>query len=275
MEARLYAEDPARGFLPSTGPLEVLDFGAGASCRIDTGVEQGAVVSPYYDPMIAKVIALGANREEARLRLREQLAASVVHPVRTNAHFLVRVLDEPSFVEGRVDTGLIERGGEALLTPANFSMEKLQAAAARMVQPSQAPGFRLNAPPRLAERFLLDGVPVSIELAGPGSASPCASVLVAEAGRVACLSSWRVDGGHAAAAGDGAILAPMPGRILAVEVEQGQVVKRGQKLLTLEAMKMEHTLTAPFDGIVAELRTSPGALVQVEALLARILEPEG
>jgi 3-methylcrotonyl-CoA carboxylase alpha subunit len=96
-------------------------------------------------------------------------------------------------------------------------------------------------------------------------------VLVTEAGQAWQLTRWRHHAAHGGAVGDGAILSPMPGRIIAVEVEQGQTVTRGQKLLTLEAMKMEHTLIAPFDGIVAELAAVAGAQVQVEALLARIV----
>jgi 3-methylcrotonyl-CoA carboxylase alpha subunit len=84
------------------------------------------------------------------------------------------------------------------------------------------------------------------------------------------LTPYRKDGSHGGHGGDGAILAPMPGKVIAVEVTQGDTVSKGQKLLTLEAMKMEHTLTAPFDGVVAELNAAPGAQVQVEALLARI-----
>jgi len=99
-------------------------------------------------------------------------------------------------------------------------------------------------------------------------------VLVTEQGQAWQLSRWRREGVHGAAAGSGAILAPMPGKVIAVEVEAGQSVTAGQKLLTLEAMKMEHTLTAPFDGVVAELNAAPGQQVQVEALLARIEEAE-
>ncbi|HKT76609.1 MAG TPA: acetyl/propionyl/methylcrotonyl-CoA carboxylase subunit alpha [Sphingobium sp.] len=269
MEARLYAEDPARGFLPSIGRLDLLRFGRGPGGRIDTGVEQGGEVSPFYDPMIAKVIAHGADREEARRRLGAMLADSAVWPVRTNASFLVKALAHPAFIAGDVDTGLIGRDGEAMAEPPVPSAQALSAAAARLVQASGFAGFRLNAAPRATARFCLDGEPVEVALTG-GSDAPAPCAFVTEQGQAWRLTPWRKDGVHGGGAGDGAILSPMPGRIIAVEVAAGDRVAKGQKLLTLEAMKMEHTLTAPFDGTVAELHASPGAQVQVEALLARI-----
>ena len=113
IEARLYSEDPAKGFLPSIGRLEVFDIGPG--CRIDSGVEQGAEVTPFYDPMIAKVIAAGSDRDAARYALVHALAKTAVWPVKTNAGFLLQALSHPEFVDGRLDTGLIERAGEALM----------------------------------------------------------------------------------------------------------------------------------------------------------------
>jgi len=138
-----------------------------------------------------------------------------------------------------------------------------------------APAFRLNAPPVRTAWFLLEGEKVEIALDG-GSDEPVSSVLVTEQGQAWLLAPWRKEGAAGGATGSGSILAPMPGKVIAVEVTQGQAVTKGQKLLTLEAMKMEHTLTAPFDGTVAELNTEAGAQVQVEALLARIaaIEPE-
>ncbi|MDE8654014.1 acetyl/propionyl/methylcrotonyl-CoA carboxylase subunit alpha [Novosphingobium album (ex Liu et al. 2023)] len=271
MEARLYAEDPAKGFLPSIGKLELLQFGDAPGGRIDTGVYEGAEVSPFYDPMIAKVIAWGDDREVARERLGEMLADSAVWPVRTNASFLVKALDHPDFVTGTVDTGLIGRDGEALAQTPAPSREALEAAAAALVPLYDPPGFRLNAAPARAAWFLLDGERVEIAVDG-GSEAPVPSVLVTEQGQAWLLAHWRKEGTAGGAAGSGSILAPMPGKVIAVEVAQGDVVTKGQKLLTLEAMKMEHTLTAPFDGVVAELNTQAGAQVQVEALLARIEE---
>jgi 3-methylcrotonyl-CoA carboxylase alpha subunit len=138
-----------------------------------------------------------------------------------------------------------------------------------MVLRSLASGFRLNAAKCCTAPFLLDGLRVDVKLEGQGADEPAADMLIAEGGMVWQLSPWRVGGG-AAALGDGTILSPMPGKIIAVEVRQGQAVTKGQKLLTLEAMKMEHGLVAPFDGVVAELNAVAGGQVQVEAVLARI-----
>jgi len=274
MEARLYAEDPAKGFLPSIGKLELLQFGEAEGGRIDTGVYEGAEVSPFYDPMIAKVIARGEDREQARERLGEMLADTAVWPVRTNAAFLVNALEHPEFVSGDVDTGLIGRDGETMATSPEPSAEALSDAAAELVPHSPIPGFRLNAAPKTSAHFLLEGETVVVELAGAGSEHPEHTMLIAEQGAVWTLAPYRKTGAAGGAAGTGAILAPMPGKVIAVEVAQGDRVVAGQKLLTLEAMKMEHSLTAPFDGVVAELNAVAGAQVQVEALLARI-EAEG
>jgi 3-methylcrotonyl-CoA carboxylase alpha subunit len=150
----------------------------------------------------------------------------------------------------------------------------LRAAADALVPVTDMAGFRLNAAPRRSAWFLLDGEKVEIALTGEGSDEPATGVLVTEQGQAWLLSPWRHDAAHGAADGSGAIVAPMPGKVIAVEVEAGQSVTKGQKLLTLEAMKMEHTLTAPFDGTVAELNASAGQQVQVDALLVKIEEAE-
>ncbi|MDR7102505.1 biotin carboxylase N-terminal domain-containing protein [Croceicoccus sp. BE223] len=274
MEARLYAEDPAKGFLPSIGRLDVLRFGKAAGGRIDTGVTEDGEVSPFYDPMIAKVIAHGSTRAEASERLGAMLKDTAVYPVKTNAAFLVKALAHPQFAAGKVDTGLIGRDGVAMAQPPVPSDAALSRAAARLVPKSSVPGFRLNAAPRCRSRFLLDGEAIEIAISGHGREPPATSALVTENGQAWLLTPWRKQGAHGAAAGDGAIVAPMPGKITAVYVAQGDVVTTGQKLLTLEAMKMEHTLTAPFDGTVTEINATAGAQVQVDALLARI-EDEG
>jgi 3-methylcrotonyl-CoA carboxylase alpha subunit len=270
MEARLYAEDPAKGFLPSIGRLDLFELGDTAGGRIDTGVYQGGEVTPFYDPMIAKLIAHGDTRDEARERLSEMLDDSAVWPVKANAAFLIKALAHPDFAAGKVDTGLIGRDGEALAAEPVPSAEALTEAASAMVPDALSFGFRLNAPPRRAAPFLIDGETVEVTLADEGVDEPATSMLLAEGGMVWELTPWRRDGSHGGHGGDGAILSPMPGKIIAVEVKAGDIVTKGQKLLTLEAMKMEHTLIAPFDGVVAELNASAGAQVQVEALLARI-----
>ena len=273
MEARLYAEDPAKGFLPSIGTLELFQLPE-HSGRVDTGVYEGAEVSPFYDPMIAKVIAWGEDREEARELLSEMLEDSAIWPVRTNSAFLINALDHPDFVAGTVDTGLIGRDGDAMTEEPAPTAQALTNAAMAMVPRSPQAGFRLNAPDVRTAPFLLDGKRVEVELHGPGAEEPAPAMLVAEGGSVWQLAPWRADTSAGGVAGDGAILSPMPGKVIAVDVAAGDKVTKGQKLLTLEAMKMEHSLTAPFDGVVAELNASAGAQVQVEALLARIEKEE-
>ncbi|WP_323810352.1 acetyl/propionyl/methylcrotonyl-CoA carboxylase subunit alpha [Sphingobium baderi] len=268
MEARLYAEDPANGFLPSIGSLEAFDLGGG--CRIDTGVEQGAEISPFYDPMIAKVIAYGPDRDAARERLAACLSDSVIWPLRTNAGFLVKALEHPAFVAADVDTGLIGREGDRLMPPERPSEAALEDAAAALSFGGGPGGFRLNAPARREASFLLDGEAVSVSFDPGRGGKADDAVLIAEGGQVWRLSQWRVDGMAAGRASDGLVLSPMPGRIISVAVAQGGRVAKGQRLLTLEAMKMEHGLAAPFDGVVAELHAAEGGQVSEGALLARI-----
>ncbi len=273
MEARLYAEDPAKGFLPSIGTLELFQMPEHIG-RVDTGVYEGAQVSPFYDPMIAKIIAYGEDREEARALLTEMLEDSAIWPVKTNSAFLIAALDHPDFVAGTVDTGLIGRDGESMTAEPMPSQQALTNAAMALVPQSLQSGLRLNAPDVRSAPFLLDGKRVEVALHGPGAEQPAPAMLIAESGSVWQLSPWRAAGNTSGTAGDGAILSPMPGKIIAVEVAAGDAVSKGQKLLTLEAMKMEHSLTAPFDGTVAELNVVPGGQVQVEALLIRIEKAE-
>ncbi|MCT8001702.1 acetyl/propionyl/methylcrotonyl-CoA carboxylase subunit alpha [Sphingomonas sanguinis] len=273
IEARLYAEDPAKGFLPAIGTLEVFDLGDDPAIRIDTGVEEGAEITPWYDPMIAKVIAHGDTREEAREALADALDEAVIWPVRTNAGFLVQTLDHVDFARGRVDTGLIAREGEALMPPPEPSEEALAEAAAALIGQDELTGFRLNAAPRRSARFLLDGRPITVDFSEAGDVPPAPTdqVLISEGGQSWSFTRWRADGLAAGGAGDGAILSPMPGRIIAVAVTEGQTVSVGQPLVTLEAMKMEHVLTAPFDGIVTDLKAQTGGQVAEGIALVRIV----
>ena len=274
MEARLYAEDPAKGFLPSIGRLDTFELGD-ESVRIDTGVEQGAEISPFYDPMIAKVIAHGPTRDAARSALTQALDESAVWPLKTNAGFLVKALEHPDFVAARIDTGLIGREGEALMPPARPSDDALADAAASLTRGGGLAGFRLNAPVRSEGTFLLDGEAVTISYDPRQGGEGADDVLVAQGGQVWCLTPWRAAGAAGADASDGAILSPMPGRVIAVAVAAGEAVTKGQKLLTLEAMKMEHSLTAPFDGTVAQLNAREGGQVSEGTLLVKIEKGEG
>ncbi len=280
IEARLYAEDPAKGFLPSTGTLE--QFELDAHVRIDKGVYQGAHISPYYDPMIAKMIAHGLDREEARETLAYALNRSIIWPLRTNAAFIIKALDHPDFIAGTMDTGLIERAGDSLIPPAMPCDDALSDAARHYGRQSLA-GFRLNAPRQQQVVLAVNGqllpahMPIldyvdQLPLAGP--MEPPIISFTTDEGQTWQIGPMHVSGNATGAASDGAILSPMPGRIIAVAVAAGDAVTKGQKLLTLEAMKMEHSLVAPFDGVVAELNAAEGGQVSEGALLARIEQAE-
>jgi 3-methylcrotonyl-CoA carboxylase alpha subunit len=279
MEARLYAENPATGFLPSVGKLDRLRFPEGI--RFDSGVEEGGEVSTFYDPMIAKLIVHAATRPEAARKLAAAARGTQVWPVRTNAAFLARAACHPDFVAGRIDTGFIARHLEALVAGAEPSASVQQAAAAAMLPVvtsetwTALAGFRANAEADRHVEVEIAGKPYLVELRdfAPSGGQ------IAELGFEHVLfldgEAWPFGApraGHAAggAVGDGAVVSPMPGRVIAVAVSQGAAVTKGQRLIVMEAMKMEMVLAAPFDGTVAELKAREGAQVAEGMLLARI-----
>jgi 3-methylcrotonyl-CoA carboxylase alpha subunit len=202
------------------------------------------------------------------------LEQTVVWPVRTNAWYLVRALQHADFATGRVDTGLLGREGDTLAVPPEPTAELLALAASDLIAATEPQGFRLNADPRREAVFALDSQPVSVVLEGTGSLDPMPSTVISQNGQSWRLSLWRAKAEASASAADGAILAPMPGKVIAVDVAEGETVSKGQRLMVLEAMKMEHALVAPFDGTVGELTASEGQQVQVEALLARVEKAE-
>jgi len=276
MEARLYAEDPAKGFLPSVGRLEFFELAG--SVRIDTGVCQGSEVSSFYDPMIAKMIAHDLDREGAIQGLAWALNDSKIWPVKNNAAFLINALEHPDFASGNVDTGLLQRAGDALI-PDEAPDKYYLAQSAEQYTNQAVAGFRLNRNRNHKAVLSADGVATEVEIpildyVDPRpfnfSQDPPKGFFQTGNGQTWWVEPYRYAGGAHASAHDGDVLSPMPGRIIAVEVAAGDIVTKGQKLLTLEAMKMEHNLTAPFDGVVAELNAVAGAQVQVEALLVRI-----
>ena len=287
IEARLYAEDPARDFLPSVGRLDHFDLGGASDDfwgRIETGVEEGDEISPFYDPMIAKLIARGDDRDEAIAALADILDEVEVWPVRTNAGFLFNALLHPDFAAARLDTGFIARElGELVPDPEPDEAIWRGAAAVALAEdedePELLPGFRLNAAPAAHVALGQGGKFRSITLADDGDIAPVSGfrdderVVVFLEGQAYAFDR-NARGSVGAAAGDGAIIAPMPGKVTAVDVAAGDSVTKGQRLLTLEAMKMEHGLVAPFDGIVAEFNTHQGAQVQVDAVLVRIEKAE-
>ena len=281
IEARLYAEDPASGFLPSTGPLDHFDLGS--TGRIETGVAEGDMISPHYDPMVAKLVVWEETRDRAIETLADIAESVEVWPVKTNAAFLANALLEDDFGEAELDTGFIERKLDRLVGDDAPDDAIWQAAAdftlldALEETAPAAIGFRLNAAPRVATTLCYKGESRTIAVTGERDAAH-ATGFVEDARTVVFADGQSFEfalesrGSGAAAAGDGAILAPMPGKVIAVDVAEGNAVTAGQRLMVLEAMKMEHALTAPFNGTVTELAATEGGQVQVEAVLC-VVEP--
>ena len=279
VEARLYAEDPASGFLPSVGTLEHFDLGDEG--RIETGVEEGDSISPFYDPMIAKLVARGDDRDEAIGTLATMLDGVEVWPVRTNAGFLFNALLDPDFEGARIDTGFIPRKLD-MLVPEAIADEQTWRAAALIAlaedeetAPDPLAGFRLNADPQLSVTLSHGGERRRVSLGADDGSIEASGFrdgqrIVAFVEGQAYTFERSARGSVGLASGDGALLAPMPGKVTSVDVAAGDAVAKGQRLLTLEAMKMEHALIAPFDGVVAELTVAAGAQVPVEALLVRV-----
>jgi len=312
IEARIYAEDPARDFLPSIGRLAHLATPAtSAEVRIDTGVRAGDEITPYYDPMIAKLIVHAATRDEAIARLRAALASYHVVGVRTNVEFLHRLTRAPSFAEARLDTALIEREREWLFPPhappARLTWELALLAwvlsrrgDAVASSPWDDPrSWRLGASGQRHWKLRSDGIVVDLRatvlanslavdiggttrtLSGSLADDGALEVQVDEAvvhasvhvqGNVVHLFR---DGVHqqvewldpylpqqTAVDRHGGLNAPMPGRVIAVLAGEGARVAAGAPLIVMEAMKMEHTLTAPSAGSVSKLLCAVGEQVK-------------
>jgi 3-methylcrotonyl-CoA carboxylase alpha subunit len=287
IEARLYAEDPAKGFLPSVGRLEYLRFLNGP--RIETGVEEGDDVSAFYDPMIAKIVVQSDDRASALKQLESACASVICAPVKTNAWFLTRLLREKSVLEGTMTTGLVTDREVELTDPPDPSDALLEAAADNLAWvgvPLEETalyrglrGLRLNASPHLDVRLRVNAER-RIVRATPGAASefhdsaahwPWIGDFYFSDGAAFKIERDESRGtGTSHGLHDGEIEAPMPGKVTAVEVSSGEKVAKGQRLLTLEAMKMEHALTAPFDGIITELSATAGAQVKEGQLLVKV-----
>ena len=302
MEARLYAEDPRTGFLPSTGTLS--DLHLSQLVRVESGVEKGAVISPYYDPMIAKLVVHAPDRGGAADKLARACDSVVTWPVRNNAGFLSALLHAEGFRSGDMTTGYIDANMERLLETNRLTDAQLQPVAGQLFHQaggslaalnpedfSSKPGdiwheligFRVNREARRTMWLIADGdlkeSAIGIVPTGGGGGHSLLrgiddDILVIDRGWPHLIQQARSSGTTAGAASDGAILSPMPGRIIAVEVSAGEAVSKGQKLVTLEAMKMEHSLIAPFDGTVTELNAETGGQVSEGAVLARIERAE-
>jgi len=301
-EARLYAEDVAAGFLPATGRLRHLRFPQGV--RVETGVRAGDQISPWYDPMIAKIITHGPTRDIALGNLSAALARTEVGGTVTNLGFLGALARHPAFVRGEVDTGLIARSGAELAVPAQPTAQDWAQAAMALSGLAPGQGFTLWDPlPRrvvlsqgdteVAITLTLDGARAQIALSDgarltalwregwwiEGAAPPRAEVhaegvsLYRALGPMEFHSPDPLAVDLASGASNGAVLAPMPGLVKALFVAAGDHVEKGARLAILEAMKMEHALVAPHAGVVAEVMAGPGA--QVEAGAALVLLHEG
>lgn len=310
MEVRVYAEDPDNDFLPATGILEVYQEPAdGPGRRVDTGVRQGDEVSPFYDPMIAKVIAWGADREEARLRLLDMLAETTIAGVRTNLEFLQRILAHDAFAEGKVQTGFIEDYHDDLFpTKAPLDEQFWQLAGAAWLhshpQPeraedtnspwaSLAAGWRSGAPQRAYLQLELNEEVHTVWVNADTLASThwqddqlhyladgVQQHTIAITDNNALYLHWqgevhtlRLADPIAAAKADaqqGGLTAPMNGNIVNVAVTPGQTVAVGDLLVVVEAMKMEHSIRAHEDGTVAAVFCAEGDMVAEGTILVEL-----
>jgi 3-methylcrotonyl-CoA carboxylase alpha subunit len=346
IEARVYAENPRKQFLPSTGRLSHLRtppataFGgqgspallagpraaAPAPVRIDSGVREGDAISPYYDPMIAKLITWGRTRDEAIGQMRRALARFEVVGPTTNVEFLGRLMRHEDFVAGRVDTGLIGRDSATLVPPVAAPTARLLAIAAAALVASEAAadpvpaggwvdpwsrrdGFRIaTAWPRPVvleaageswtvgveqsragatvrvgeEAFALEGVRYDPDarrltgrLGGNGLEIGCfvdgeRIHLFTEEGPASFVASSPILHAGVEAPDAGQLTAPMPGKLIAVLVKPGAKVKAGEPLAIMEAMKMEHTISAPVAGEVKQVFHAVGDQVAEGAQLFEI-----
>ncbi|MEV5337616.1 biotin carboxylase N-terminal domain-containing protein [Streptomyces sp. NPDC052676] len=305
VEARICAEDPARGFLPSGGTVLRLREPEGDGVRTDSGLTEGTEVGSLYDPMLSKVIAYGPDRATALRRLRAALAGTVTLGVQTNAGFLRRLLALPAVVEGELDTGLVERVVDDLVST-DVPEEVYEAAAAVRLDALRPRQEGWTDPFSVPSGWRLGGEhrPVAFPLRVPGAdpvTHACRGTHTVTEDRVHVTldgvrhtfhragdwlgrdgDAWQVRDhdpvaaslDRAAHAGADSLTAPMPGTVTVVKVAVGDEVTAGQSLLVVEAMKMEHVISAPHAGTVAELDVTPGTTVAMDQVLAVITPHE-
>ncbi|TWV42683.1 ATP-grasp domain-containing protein [Streptomyces misionensis] len=303
VEARICAEDPARGFLPSGGTVLLLNEPQGDGVRTDSGLSEGTEVGSLYDPMLSKVIAYGPDRETALRRLRAALAETVTLGVPTNAGFLRRLLGLPAVVAGELDTGLVERVVDELVTTrvpeevyeaaAAVRLDALKPRGAGWTDPFSVPdGWRLGGTPKPPAFPLRVQEPVTYTPRGTAEVTDTAVTVTLDGVRHGFHragdwlgrdgDAWQVRDhdpvadslSQAAHAGADSLTAPMPGTVTVVKVAVGDEVTAGQSLLVVEAMKMEHVISAPHAGTVAELDVTPGTTVAMDQVLAVIAPTE-
>ncbi|MFZ3394305.1 acetyl/propionyl/methylcrotonyl-CoA carboxylase subunit alpha [Rhodococcus sp. 7Tela_A2] len=316
IEARIYAEDPARGFLPTGGHVADVVEPSGPGVRVDSGVQAGTIVGSDYDPMLAKVIAHAADRAGALRRLDRALADTAVLGVVTNVDFVRFLLADDEVVAGALDTGLLDRRLEDYAAPGTSDTTFVAAAAHLWLQhwsaansdPWSVPdGWRVGTHLPATFRLTSGDRTVHVGFSGTPAAGAASvedgersSVSVTLEGSVLAVvldgrrhvfrvaesdgAIWLADGhgsvsvrevaeagvrGDDAHAGNADITSPMPGAVIAVAVESGAEVAAGETIVVVEAMKMEHSLTAPVAGTV-ELFAAAGEQVKVDQLLARV-----
>ena len=302
IEARLYAEDPQQDFLPMAGQLTHLAFPS--ACRIDSGVIANDMISAFYDPMLAKVIVFGQNRRAAIDKMGQSLAAIEIAGIKTNLGFLAALTQISDFTSCRLDTGLISRNSSVLTAPVKLTARALLAgvvcAVGNQATKSRLSGFCLwkGASQRVQVIFEGQQIVLPVQLienqiilkwqgadypavysdAGwqfEGEALPAAhragrDITVFDQGGIALKLIDPLSRAEVAAVGTTQIEAPMPGLVIAVSVSAGQEVEEGQPLITLEAMKMQQVLSAPFSTRVDEVAVQEGAYVEAQALLIQL-----
>jgi 3-methylcrotonyl-CoA carboxylase alpha subunit len=311
VEARIYAEDPQRGFLPSTGRIVALEYPKAEGIRVDSGVAAGDEVTPFYDPLIGKVIAHGRTREHALDRLADALARTIVVGPRTNLAFLSAVCRAEDFRKNRFDTDYVDRHAQALgAVPQEMDAPAAALGAQRLIARESArigalaardedvppspwdakDAFQLTGPRRLSIALVVDGKPATATLGhGPdalsvtvGGARPDAdavayetveAVYVLRGGRQTIVKLVDLDAIDLDhAGGDGTLRAPMHGKVLALMVKTGEKVSKGHRVAVIEAMKMEHALVAPFNGVVEAIATREGSQI-AEGAKVMVIEP--
>ncbi|MDA9854295.1 biotin/lipoyl-binding protein [bacterium] len=302
IEARLYAEDPQQDFLPMAGQLTHLAFPG--ACRIDSGVIASDLISAFYDPMLAKVIVFGQNRRAAIDKMGQSLAAIEIAGIKTNLGFLAALTQISDFTSCRLDTGLISRNSSVLTAPVKLTARALLAgvvcAVGNQATKSRLSGFCLwkGASQRVQVIFEGQQIVLPVQLienqiilkwqgadypavysdAGwqfEGEALPAVhragrDITVFDQGGIALKLIDPLSRAEVAAVGTTQIEAPMPGLVIAVSVSAGQEVEEGQPLITLEAMKMQQVLSAPFSARVDEIAVQEGAYVEAQALLIQL-----
>jgi len=276
IEVRLYAEDAYAGFLPQTGRIDVWRPATGPGVRIDHGMKEGLAISPFYDPMIAKVIAAGATREEARLRLIKALRDTVVLGPTTNRHFLIKLLEHSEFAAGKATTAFL--GKHSFTAPELTDLHWKTAAGLLWQQsaaryPANLRGWRNSNPEPTPFRLAVGETERTLELGE--ATNPSVPHVIDGNDIVVDFDGFTVrfqdrtymPPASAAAGSDGRLRAPMDGRIVAIKVAAGDKVVRGQTLVVLEAMKIQHQLKATLDACVESIAVQEGQQVANRTVL--------